>query len=320
MPRKKQEEITDQAIADITKTVKKNVTETVINDIKSEFNQDYKNGIKEEIKSEIIGDIKKDIAKEQKKLSRAKSFKIFRLYIYLIVVVIAFFYLIFRLYETDNLTVIDKSYTRKTTAVENTTTSPTTTTAVVKDAEYYIRTYGHLMDDVKISNLELVKNGVDLSSMSIADKLVYSYAYVDKSKIQIDGVIHSLKEEDLTSAYNKAFGTTDGYEQSSFVVNGLNYAYSSINNSYIAIGEESEDLFVSNIIVNGFEEDGAIVLETKAYVVKDGGIYNPNNMNYRMMTITDETDVNKIQNRLLSVTYKFIQSDNGYRLVSIARK
>lgn len=319
IPKKAKEEMTEQIIEEINSTVKKDVIDSVVSDIKLEFNREYKDSIKEDIKKDIVDDIKKDIAKEQKKLSRSKSFKIFRLYLYLLIVVGALCYLLFRLYETDNLTVIDKSYTRKPTTTEITTTVERTT-EVIKDSEYYIKNYGHLLDNIKISNYDLVKNGIEVNNMQMSDKLALAYANVDKLKIQMDGIIHSLKEEDLIDAYKVVFGEADGYSQSNFISSGLNYVYSSSNGSYMAIGEEMEDNYIQNIITNGREAEDIITLEARVYVVKDNAIYNPNNMNYRIMNMTDGADISRVQNRLLSVEYNFKKDDLGYHLMSIVRK
>lgn len=319
VPKKVKDKMTEEIIEEISGTVKDDVKESVVNDIKKSFDQDFKNEIKTTIKEELIEDIKKDISREQKKVSRSKSFKIFRLYIYLIIVVGALLYLLFRMYETDTLTVIDKSYTRRPTSSRITTTTEEIT-EVVKDGEYYINNYGYLMDNVKISNTDLVKSGVYISEMNINDKLSLAYANLDDSKIIVDGIIHTIAESDLQDAYLKAFGTVDGYLQNNFSVNGLNYAYSSSNNSYIAVGEEEENAYIQNLLIDGRDDGGAIILEAKSYVIKNNAIYSPNNMSYRIMNVTEDMDISKIQNRLLTVEYRFENNGNGYRLVSIQRK
>lgn len=320
VPKKVKEQMTEEIIEEITSTVKKDITESVVSDIRSSFDKEYKDGIKEEIKDCLIDDIKKDIAKEQKKLTRNKSFKIFRLYIYLIVLVVALGYLLFRLYETDNLTVIHDSYTRRTTTSITNSDITTTTTEKVKDGEYYIKNYSYLMDNVKISNLDLVKNGVVVDEMDMRDKLTMAYHNLNASLIEVDGIIHSLKEEDLMNSYKKIYGSDD-YSQTNFIANGLNYAYSNVTQAFMAIGEEVTDDFVQNILVNGYEdENGNITLEARAYVVKNNAVYNPNNMNYRITNVSDDMDLSRVQNRLLAVEYKFMKNDNGYNLMSIVRK
>lgn len=321
IPKKVKEEMTEQIIEEIHSSVKEDVLNSVVNDIKTSFDKDYKNGIKNDIKAELIDDIKKDINKEQKKLSRAKSFKIFRLYIYLLIVVGALLYILFRLYQTDNLTVIDKSYTRKTTVGNNSVITETTTTEEIKDGAYYIKNYGYLMDKLKISNVDLVKGNILIESLPIAEKLAMAYLNLDLSNITVDGIIHTLSEDSLKNSYKDIFGSFDGYTQSNFNVNGLNYAYSSSNSCYMAIGEENlNQSIIKNILVNGYEEGDVLTLEARAYVVKDGAIYNPNNMNYRITTVTDDLDITKIQNRLLSVEYKFQKNGNTYNLISIVKK
>lgn len=319
--KKTKEELTQQILEEINTTVKDDIVNEVVLDIKKSIDTEYKNSIKNEIRDELTTDIKKSIQKEEKKLSRSKSFKIFRLYIYLLVVIGCALYMIYRLYVTDNLGVINEKLsqgagknTTKTTIVEKTTTEE------IKDLNYYMERYATLLDNIKISNMDLVKGTNTVDSMGIQDKLSLSYALLDE-EIMVDGTIYTINEDSIQNAYKTIFGSLDGYEASAFTVRGLNFAYSSNTSTYLAVGTLDDSIsYVNNHIININEEDNEVVIEAKAYIIKDNYIYNATNTNYRLVKVTDDLDISKIQNRLSTIEYRFEKSDNQYKLLSITKK
>lgn len=316
--KKTKEELQKQIIDEINTTIKDDIVNEVVLDIKKSIDTDYKTEIKKEIQEELTEDIKKSLKREEKKLSRRKTFKIVRLYIYLILVIACAGYLIYRLYATDNLSIINE---RLTKPVVNTTTTQVeqTTTEVVKDFDYYMERYADLLDNIKISNTDLIK-GSNVADMLTSDKLALSYAILN-DEIMVDGSIITINEEDMKNAYRNVFGSLDGYETSTFNVNGLNFAYSSSTSTYIAVGTLNDNpSYINNKIINIYEEDDNIVFEAKAYVIKDDYIYSASNLNYRLMKVSDDLDLSRIQNRLVTVIYRFEKVDNQYRLLSIAKK
>lgn len=320
---KAKKELEVNIIEEINDSMKQEITEEIVQDIKNAFDKEYKDGLKNEIKTELIDDIKKDIQKEQRKLSRSKSFKIFRLYLYFFVVVACLFYLIYRLYVTDNLNVINEKYTKKTTTttklIETDVTEPIQDT--VKDLNYYIEHYGYLLDNLKISNVELVNGKYSVEDISLSDRLTMAYGSLDSSDILIDGLIYSVSADRLSEAYKKIFGSIDEYIETNFVVRGLSFTYSVANDCYMAIGNEDTSMsYVSHVLLDIKEEGNDLIFSTKAYVIKNGSIYSAKNLNYRLGTVTDNFDITSIQNMLSSVEYRFTASNNGYRLVSISKK
>lgn len=315
--KKTKEEMKKDILEEINATVKEDIVNEVVTDIKRSIDTEYKNEIKNEIQKELTDDIKKSIQKEEKKLTRRKSFKIFRLYIYLLIVLACAIYLIYRLYATDNLNIINEKLTRPAGKV-TTTQTVKTTTELVKDLDYYMGMYASLLDNVKISNTDLIK-GSTVSDMTIADKLSLSYALLDQ-EIMIDGSIYTINEEDMKNAYQKVFASLDGYEPNSFSVNNMNFAYSANSSTYIAVGSMSDENYVNNYITNIYEDGSDLVIEAKAYIIKDDYIYSASNTNYRLTKVSDDLDISKIQNRLVTVVYRFSNIDNQYGLVSIAKK
>ena len=63
----------------------KELSTKVQKDVTSKFNKEYKDEIINDVTTEVKEEVKNQIIKEEKKLGRAKSFKIFRLSVYLLV-------------------------------------------------------------------------------------------------------------------------------------------------------------------------------------------------------------------------------------------
>lgn len=320
---KAKKELEVSIIEEINDSMKQDITEEIVQDIKSAFDKEYKDELKNEIKVELIDDIKKDIQKEQRKLSRSKSFKIFRLYLYFFVVVACLFYLIYRLYITDNMNVINEKYTKKTTTttklVEGSVNEPSEES--VKDLNYYLENYGYLLDNLKISNVELVNGNYNVEDISLSDRLTIAYGALSSEDIMVDGIIYSVSADKLSDAYKKIFGSIEEYAESNFEVRGLSFTYSITNDCYMAIGNEDTSMsYVSNVLLDIKEEGNDLVFSTKAYVIKNDAIYSTKNLNYRIGTVTDNFDITSIQKMLSSVEYRFTVSDNGYRLASISKK
>lgn len=317
LDKKTKEELKEQILEEINTTVKPDIVNEVVFDIKKAIDSEYKNQIKNEITEDLTNDIKKNIQKEEKKLSRRKSWKIFRLYIYLLLVIACAVFLIYRLYKTDNLDVINSNITKPRVS-EKTTIKPTS--QIIKDLNYYMERYAYLLDNIKISNTDLVKGSVESGTIAISDKLALASALLEE-EINADGSIYTINEDSMKEAYKTIFGSLDDYQTGTFSFKGLNFAYSTATSTYIAVGTIDDTMsYVNNIIINIYEENDVIVFETKAYVIKNDYVYSASNTNYRLMKATDDLDISKVQNRLATVEYRFVNVDNQYRLLSISKK
>lgn len=326
MPRKKEENVidkktkaklTEEIIEEINTTVKSDVVASVVYDIKDSFDKEYKDSIKEQISSELIEDIKDTIKKDQAKLSRKKSFKIFRLYIYILLLIACSCFLIYKLYITGNIDFLEKVIKNQPTT--NQTTEVITTTALVKDLTWYKNNYSYLVDNLNITNYELLKNTQDVASLEITDKLIIAYNSLKNDDIIVEGIIYTLDETKLSNAYKNIFGSTEGYDKVNFTVKGLSYAYSSTTNSYIAVASNGvSNEKIVNYIYNVREEEGNLIFECNVALVKDGYVYNIHNQFNKLMAVPEgDLDISSINDRLSSVEYKFKNVDNNYYLVSI---
>ena len=107
LDRKTKEQIRQELLDVINTTYKDEIVQDVANDVRATFDNEYKQEIKEEIETEIVDEIKDDIRKEQSKLSRKKSFKIFRLYIYILLLIAVIGYLVYQLYINGGLALLE---------------------------------------------------------------------------------------------------------------------------------------------------------------------------------------------------------------------
>jgi hypothetical protein len=303
----------EDVLNEINSTVKDELVENVVSDVKSTFNSNYKNEIKEEIKKDIVDDIQVSIKKDQAKLSRRKSFKIFRLNIYIILLIVCSCALVYRLYETGN---IDINLCSNQTS-ETTTTS--TTTTVVHDLDYLKNKYAYLLNNINITNYDLLKGSYNISNVSISDKLAMVYKSLNASDITKEGIITSIDGSIMESTYNTLFDDSL-YTGNNFTVEGMNFAYSATNNTYIAIGDESttNESLIYNIS-NITEDDTRVVILCYVALIKDNNAYNINDLD----TVIKENvnnDISDILDYLSKVSFTFEYSNGTFHLSRIENK
>lgn len=321
---KKNEEVIDKKVrarlredilTEINSTVKDEIVKEVINDVKESFDKNYKEEIKENIKSDIIGDIENTIKRDQAKLSRRKSFKIFRLNIYIILLIICSLLLIYRLYETGNfeLKVVEKN---PTTTVK--VTEPTT--SIVYDLSYYKQKYGYLLDNIKITNYELLQKDSQVKNMNMVDKLAIAYNTLTKEDIVIEGIITRIDALVLKSKYDSIFN--DGmFSNTNFTVDDLNFAYSTSSDSYLAIGTMSNDnSYIIDSIYDIKENGSVVIISTYVGLVKDHKLYNINNLETVVKELKENDDISDVTSSLSKVDYTFEYSNGNFYLVRITNK
>lgn len=314
LDKKSKEELKSQIIEEFNTNYKKDIIRDILDDIKSNIDTEYKNQIKNDIKDEISREIKIDIRKDEKKALRRKNFKIFRLSIYIIVLLSFSLFMIYKLYITDNLTIISSKLTLPVKEKEFSLKDKTT--QITKDNNYYIDKYSYLLNNININN-DLIKNDIEVDDISIQDKLVIAYSSLGEEKINVDGDIITISEDVLQNKFNSIFGS-DSYKKSSFSVYGLNFAYSSAVDSYIAIGKLKSINYINNYIVDVIESGNSVVFNTGSYIIKDDDIYNVDNI--KITNYDKDTDISKIINKLSHYEYTFINIDGNYYLKSIKKK
>lgn len=305
----------EDILTEINLTVKDEIVKEVVNDVKKSFDSNYKQEIKENIKNDIIDDIENSIKRDQAKLNRRKSFKIFRLNVYIILLIICSLLLVYRLYEKGNfeLKIVEKNTTTTTKLVES-------GISTVHDLAYYKEKYGYLMNEVKITNYELLKGDYLVKSISIADKLAMTYSTLSKSDMVEEGIITKIDENVLKTKYDYLFN--DGmFINTNFMVDGLNFAYSESTNSYLAIGNvQKDDTYLVDNIYEITEDGSTITISAYVGLVKDNKLYNINNLETVVKELNGSNDISDVVSNLSKVAYTFEYSNGNFHLVRITCK
>lgn len=309
LTKKEKENIRKGILEEINDEVRSNLCETVINDVNERLNDEYKESLKETISNELIGDIKETIKEDEKKLNRRKSFKIVRLYIYIILLIAFSIFLIYRLYVTGNLDVV------KDIKISTTTTS---TTSIVKDLKWYMNKYGNILDNIKVDNLSLLKGNYDVSKMDIKDKLALAFNNVSSSSISKEGTIISVTDEDLKNSYKQIFGNIDGYSQTSFQVGGVTFAYYQPTLTFMAIADNVNTPNVLMEITDIKEENGELIVDTLTALVKENKIYNINDLENPLKDYTSGESLKTLTDMLSKNRFSFRLIDNNYYISSIS--
>lgn len=303
----------EDILSEINTSVKDDLVETVANDVRDTFNSKYKNEIKEEIKRDIVDDIKESVRKDQIKLSRRKSWKIFRLDIYIILLIACSLVLVYRLYDSGNLTLPAKM----TKPTESTTTTKQTTTEI-HDFSWLKNKYSYLLNNVHIINLDLLKGEFNTEKISNEDKLAMAYKNISSKEIQKEGIISTIKGEILENKYNELFND-NLFKNDNFTIDGLNYAYSESTNSYIAIGEENISTDEILYSIYNIKEDGnKVVISSYVALNRDNKIYNINNLEESVKD--NSRDITDVLDKLSKVDYTFEYSNGTFHLVKIANR
>lgn len=314
LDKKTREKFKQDIMEEINTKYKDDICSSIADDVKRSFDHEYKEEIRNQISSEIMVDIKKDIAKEQKKINRSKNFKIVRLYIYILLLLGAACYMIYCLYVSDNFDLLKNSGSTTTTLP----TTKLTTKTIVKDFNWYMKKYGNLLDNIKITNYDLVKGNTVIANLSADVRLNMAYQILDSESIKVDGIINTISEEDMIEAYKTLYGSDEGYSATNFNVNDLSYAYSSNNKSFIAISKDTTAIEpITNKITDIKEENDEVIISTIVAVIKNDKVYNVENLNE---PVGDYADLSNYAASLTKIDYVFKKINDSYYISSIVKR
>lgn len=247
----------------------KDLSEEVYKDVQKNFDVEYKNQLVENVTNVIYDEVKEKVNKEERKVSAHKSFKIFRLSVYILVLLGAVLYIMYRLYITNNLAIVKYNY--KPTTTEPAVTEPVTEPK--KEEVDYKAIYGDLIDNIKIYDLNLYKGSYKIADLEMSKRLTIAYSTLSKDDIEVDGAINTLRASLLKNAYTKLFGLDD-YENVSFTADNLNYIYSTNKNEYIAIVSDDNKQDIKYELSDVWVDDNNIYVKAYAALVNDKKIYN----------------------------------------------
>ena len=307
---KYRKEIKEDFEKNYKETLVKDLSDQVQKEVAQRFDRELKDQIVEEVTVDIKDEIKNQIFKEEKKLGRSKSFKIFRLSVYILVLLAIVGYVAYRLYVTDNIDVVRYDYVPTTTekAVTN-TIDPEGKTEPQID---YKALYGNLLDNLKIYDYSLYRTDTKVEDLTMVQKLQMAYSTLTDSEVEVDGSIVTIKSATLRSAYIKLFGTDD-YEPTSFNIYNLSFVYSTNKNEFIAIvtNQNTEDVAYE---VYDAGLDGEYIY-VKAYAAKltNGKVYNLRNGRIIGNATNKLSDYG---NRLSTITVRFNKDKNFYSITN----
>lgn len=301
------DEIKGELVSEVVAEVKKEL-DTVVKDVEESINVEFKSELVEKVSSELEEEVKNNIRKEQAKLSRKKSWKIFRLDIYILVLLVFAGFLIYKLYNAGELEFIKKQVNN----VLETTTSEVTTT--VKTKEMLINEYKYLVMDLDINQIDLLINEVNVDDISDSYKLAIAYHNIKDEDIQKEGIIYQIKASKMKEATNKIF--KDEVKPTSFNVDGINYAYSESQDIYLAIvnPENKNNMTIKKELYDIEKNDKEIKLYAYVGAIVDNNVYNLKDLNTIIGNLTSNIDYKE---KLSQIEYTFSIDGNNYYLTSI---
>lgn len=303
--KKIKESIMDEIKDDLTIELSK----TLVDEVNKSFDDDYKQDLKEKIVNEISDDIKNDVRKEEKRLARRKNFKIFRLYLYIILLLAVICFVIYKIYETDNMHIL---------GLEKISNPRVTTVPIEEVEEKNLKEkYSSLMNNISISSTDMLNGNLKVSDMSIPERIVLAYNSLDKDSITVEGSIYTVDSSVIKTAYNKIFNTGD-YAGTAFSVNGINYKYSTKTDSYIAIVED--DVVKKDIMLevdNIDEDDKYVYIDTIVAVHEGNYIYSKDNLVTSVSKYKSNMSLSTYKNKLTISKFVFEKTENGNYLYAI---
>ena len=332
--KKNNKPILPEEVIKITDADKKRIKEDVISEVKEDLRQDLvkkvsedvfslytiseKDRIKNELTEEIKEDVKKRVVREEALLSRKKSLKIFRLSVYIIVLLVAVGYGIYRLYKTDNLMILNKDYEPTTTAAYVNPSEPTT--KKVKTLDELKNNYAYLMDKIYVSDINILMGEHTIAELSASDRLVLAYNSLIASDITRDGKVFTVSNNTLQSAFDNLFGTNATYQTADFNVDGLAYTYLNSQDRYFAISDSYDNTRdIQSEIVDIVDETDYVIIKEVVGYVKDNKLYALNDLNNPIVT-GYSSSVLDYKDSLTSVEYTFNKVNGSYKLFKISAK
>lgn len=306
---KEKKKIKDSIIDEIKDDLTIELSKTLVNEVNKSFDDEYKQDLKEKISNEISDDIKNDVRKEERKLSRKKSFKIFRLYLYIIILLTIICFVIYKIYQTDNMNILGLDKIRNPRIV--------TTPIEEQEAKDLKEKYSSLMDNISISSIDYLNGSFNAESASITDKSVFAYNYLNGDGITVEGSIYTIEGSKMKNAYNKLFNTGD-YAGLPFTANGINYKYSVKNDTYIAIVEEVPTKTDIMLEIDSISEDDTYVyIDTIVAVHVGDYIYSKDNLATSVSKYKSNMSLSTYKSKLTTSKFVFEKTSEGNYLYGI---
>ncbi len=309
-------EIIKEVKPDIENDIRTDLSKKISEDLFSTYTISEKDRIKQELTDEIKEDVKKRIVKEEALLSRKKSLKIFRMSLYIIVLLAAVGYGVYRLYKTDNIDVLDYRYTNPTTEASEVVTTVATTKTVdeLKDK------YSVLVNKLYIDDVNVLLGNKTVAELNPSERLTIAYYSLTNTDITRDGKVYTVAANKLEEAFKNIFGNNALYTNTDFTANGVKYAYLSSQDTFFGISDKAEtERTMQSEILDIVEGNGIVKITMVVGYVKDNNLYALNDLNNPIVT-NYASSVLDYKDSLTKVEYTFNNSDGAFKLSKISAK
>ena len=339
---KKEEKITTKKEnQEIKKDVVKEIKDKVIHDLEKEIQltiknntEKYKEDFKEEISIEIQNEVSNLVKQEEKRLLRGKGFSIFKRDIIIFLLFGILVYFAYCLYDVKYFDFMKSECERNGTcvidnsnAIEGNDNKPA---EIVKDKEWYIHNFGHLLEDVKVhlnpdnvSAYYLYSNDYKLNDIKTSYLLNMAYSKLEPKQIKTNTQTITIEGADLKHAFENLFGSTTYYKEGSFTYNCLNFTYNKEKDRYTA--PNNKCLSSKNEIVEDidtmYEEGDVLYIITTATIFNEGesAYYTFDNLFEPIVIDVKKEDVEKNSKKLNKYQYQFKKANDIYYLDSITK-
>ncbi len=310
---KEKKQIKENIMDEIKDDLTVELSKSLVNEVNKSFDVDYKEELKSRISDEISDNIKSDFEKEEKRKVRGKNFKIFRLYLYIIILLCIIGFVFYKMYKTDNLDIIGIKKLGHSNI--NITTLPTTEEDNKKAK--LLEKYKDILANVKIKNTYYINGNILVDNLTTQEKFALAYNTLSEKDIEKDGSFYTLESTKLENAYKNLFGLDD-YQAMDFSSDGKDFKYSAKTNYYLALNEtETDNVDVIMNIESIDENDEYVYVDVITAIRKGDFIYSKDNLNASVTKYKDTLDLSQFKNKLTTNRVVFKKSLNNTYLYAI---
>lgn len=312
---KLKEEIIKDVKSDVEANIRTDLSKKISEDLFSAYTISEKDRIKQELTDEIKEDVKRRIVKEEALLSRKKSLKIFRLSIYIIILLAAVGYGVYRLYKTDNFDILDNNYTKPSTE----TVGSEVTTTTTKTVDELKEKYSYLVNKLYIDDVNILLGNKSVAELNPSERLTIAYYSLSNGDVTREGRVTTIAGNKLQEAYKEIFGNNALYSNADFTASGIKYAYLASQDSFFGISDIAIERNIQSEILEINEDKGNVKITMVVGLTKDHNLYSLNDLNNPIVT-NYASSVMDYKDSLTKVEYTFNNVEGSYRLNRIQAK
>ena len=312
---KLKEEIIKDVKSDIEANIRTDLSKKISEDLFSAYTISEKDRIKQELTDEIKEDVKRRVVKEEALLSRKKSLKIFRLSVYIIILLAAVGYGVYRLYKTDNFDILDNNYTKPSTTV----TGTEVTTVTTKTVDELKEKYSYLVNKLYIDDVNILLGNKSVAELNPSERLTIAYYSLSNGDVTREGRVITVTGAKLQEAYKEIFGNNALFSNADFTASGIKFAYLTSQDSYFGISDIAIERNIQSEILEITEDKGNVKITMVVGLTKDHNLYSLNDLNNPIVT-NYASSVMDYKDSLTKVEYTFNNVEGAFRLNRIQAK